>query len=187
MRRTALLVTTVATLVIGLASCSSETPGEATPGDDSTGLQVPTEGGDGGTTEPPETSESETDSPADSLEPCELLSSDDQSALSLGSGEEESLGGARTCLWQASGSHTVSVDIWNNLGIDEVQSKTKPQPKNVGSHQAVQYTGDLGVCVVAIELTESSRVDVGGVAGGDIAKACDVANQAAELVEPKLP
>lgn len=116
-----------------------------------------------------------------------MLSTDDQSALSLSGGQEEDIAGARVCTWQASGSHTVSTGVWDNLGIGDVQSKTEPESKTVGSRPATQYTGDLGVCVVALELTESSRVDVTGAAHGDMTKACAVANQAAELVEPKLP
>ncbi|WP_162292987.1 DUF3558 family protein [Actinophytocola xinjiangensis] len=174
-------------LAVALVSCSSETPGDATSGDgDGTSVQIPTEGGDSETTEPPETSESGTGS-ADSLEPCELFSSDDLAALSLTGGQEEELAGARVCLWQATDNHTVSAGVWANLGIDDVQSKTPPEPKTVGSRPATQYTGELGVCVVALELTETSRVDVTAAAQGDLNKACSIANQAAELVEPKLP
>jgi Protein of unknown function (DUF3558) len=185
-RRTALFVTTLAALV-GLVGCSSETPGNAIPGDDETGLQVPTEGG--GETEPPETSETETEtsSGAASLEPCELLSPEDLAALSLGPGEEDAAAGARSCSWQTAGGQVVGADIWDDLGIGDVQSKSTPQPKTVGSHKATQYVGELGACAVAIELTATSRVDVIGVADGDLAKACQIANDAANLVERKLP
>lgn len=183
-RRTALFVTTLAALV-GLVGCSSETPGNAVPGDDETGLQVPTESG--GDTEPPETSESETDSGADSLKPCELLSPEDLTALSLGPGEEDAAAGARSCSWQTPEGIVIGADIWDNLGIGDVQSKSAPQPKTVGSRKATQYTGELGACAVAIELTATSRVDVIAVADGDLAKACQVANDAAKLVERNLP
>jgi len=185
-RRKALLAM-LAAVLLGIVGCSSETPGAATPGEDGeTGVQIPTNGG-GGSTESPETSETETGSPADDLEPCDLLSSGEQSSLSLGPGEEKTLAGARSCTWQASGSHTVGTDIWDNLGIEDVESTTEPEPKTIGSHNAMQYVGELGVCAVALELTDTSRVDVISVAGGDVAKACTIANQAAELVEPKLP
>lgn len=187
-RRKVLHAMTLAALLAGVVACSSETPGDATPGGDGgTDVQIPTEGG-GGSSEPPETTtETESGSPADELAPCDLLTSDEQSSLSLGAAVEEDLGGARSCEWQASGSHLVRVDIWNDLGIDGVKSKTTPEPKTVGSHDAMQYTGELGVCAVALELTETSRVDVVSVAGGDVPKACTIANQAAKLVEPKLP
>jgi hypothetical protein len=186
-RRISLLVTTIATLAVGLVGCSSESLGDARAQDDGTDIQIPAEDGGGATTAPTEAAEAETDARAGSLDPCELLSADDQSALSLGPGQEEALGGARTCLWQAPGSHTVGTQIWDNLSIDEVQSNTEPQTKTVASRRAMQYTGNLGVCAIALELTDSSRVDVTGVAGGDMDKACEVANRAAELVAPKLP
>ncbi|GAB3433433.1 DUF3558 family protein [Actinophytocola sediminis] len=188
MRRTALFVATVATAAIWLVGCSSETPGSATSGEDEgTELQVPDGDGPTESPDPSESTGSGGDSPAESLEPCDLLSTDDQATLSVSQGEEETIGGARSCTWQASGSHTVGTDVWDSLGLADVESKSTPEPKRIGSHEAVQYTGDLGACAIAIELDETSRVDVISVAGGDLAKACTVANQAAELVEPKLP
>jgi hypothetical protein len=103
------------------------------------------------------------------------------------------LGGARYCRWQKPHSdtpgHTVGVGIFDELGIgeDEITSNTEPQPRTVGAHQAMQYTGGAGVCVVAIGVTESSRVDVSGVSDGDMKRACKVAKKAAKLVEPHLP
>lgn len=186
MKRSALLVAVTA-LAIGLAGCSSETPGNATPGDDANGGSVPSFPEGSTTTDtPPETSTG--GSGTADLQPCDLLSAEDLSALDLpASGEENELGPARTCQWQTSGSHTVSVGVIDELGIDDVQSDSPPEPVTVGSHDAVQYVGVVGTCGVAIAVTESSRVDVLGTAGGDMTKACEVANQAAELVEPKLP
>jgi hypothetical protein len=186
-RRTALLLVTAAALAVGLSACSDETAGDATPGGNTGTVSLfPTEGsGTGGTSTPPESSAA---SPATSLQPCELLTAAEQSQLALGPGEEDTLAGARICEWQTSdGDYGVLTSIWDDRGIAEVQSNTEPQPKTVGSHQAIQYTAAANTCAIAIELSDSSRVDVSGSAGGDMTKACTVASRAAGLVEPKLP
>ncbi len=142
--------------------------------------ETPTDEWPPGTTDDP-------DSGTADLQPCDLLSAQDLTALGLpGCGVERDVGPARSCQWQTSGSHTVSVGVIDELGIDGVRSDSTPAPLDVGSHRPVQYVGVLGTCAVAIEVTDSSRVDVLGSAGGDMTKACGFANQAAELVEPKL-
>jgi hypothetical protein len=187
-RRSALLGTVIA-LVLGLGGCSSETPGDARPGDDT--------GSGGAPPFPAESESSTTDEPTETdteggdtadLRPCELLSAEDLTALDLpASGEEDEIGPARRCQWQTSGSHTVSVGILDELGIDQVQSQGPTEELSVGSHEALRYVGVVGTCGVAIAVSDSSRVDVLGTAGGDMNQACEIANQVAELVEPKLP
>ena len=184
MRRTALIVT----LAACLAGCSSELPGEASPMEPAGGGNVPSI--TDGTCSGEESAEpSEAESGTAELEPCELLTVEELTELGLPSVpvDEGELGPARRCQWQASGSHTVSVGIMDELSIDQVQSENPPRPLTVGSHDAVEYEGVLGTCGVAIAVTDSSRVDVLGTAGGDLAKGCDHANQTAKLVEPKLP
>ncbi len=181
-----LLVPVVALLALGLVGCSEETPGNAISGEDT---QRPTIPGDTGTsvpTAPPESSQGGGSGTAD-LQPCDLLTSSEQATFGLGPGVEDELGPARTCQWQASGRHTITVGVVDDLGLDDVQSSGGKQPMKVGSHDAVQFTGGVSACAIAIGVTDTSRVDVSGVAGGDPAKACAVAKQAAELVEPKLP
>jgi hypothetical protein len=181
-----LLVPMVAVLALGLVGCSEETPGDATAGDATGRPTIPTEGGDTGTDEPTETSEAGGSGTAD-LQPCDLLTSAEQATFNLGAGAEDELGPARTCQWQASGEHTITIGVIDDLGLDDVQSSGATQPMKVGSHDAVQYTAGVSACAIAIAVTDTSRVDVSGVAGGDTTKACAVAKQAAQVVEPKLP
>lgn len=176
----------VAVLALGLVGCSEETPGDATAGDSTNRPTIPTEGGDTGTDEPTGTSESGGSGTAD-LQPCDLLSSSDQATFGVGPGVEDEVGPARACQWQASGKHTITIGVIDDLGLDEVQSSGPTQSMKIGSHDAVQYTGGVSACAFAIGVTDSSRVDVTGVANGDETKACTVAKQAAQLVEPKLP
>lgn len=189
MRRSVLLVPVLAVLLAGLVGCSSETPGNATPGDNGESTGGPTIPTEDTATDPPTESSADPGSGdgTQALQPCDLLTQQEQASLLLGPGEEDKIGSARVCMWQAPGVHTVGVGIFDDLGLDDVQSKTDAQPLTVGSHDAVQYTAGVSTCSVAVAVTDSSRVDVSGVANGDMAKACEVAKHAAELVEPKLP
>ena len=44
-----------------------------------------------------------------------------------------------------------------------------------------------GVCLIAIGVTKSSRVDVNVVASEGTNKSCNIADEIAVMVEPKLP
>ena len=157
-----LLVPVVALLALGLAGCSDETAGDATPGQSTNRPTIP--GGDTSTEAPAESSEpGGGDSGTGQLQPCDLLTADELARFNLGEGVED------------------------ELGTDQVQTSGSKEPMKVGSHDAVRYDGVLGTCVVAIGVTDTSRVDVTAAADGDLQKACTVAKQAAQLVEPKLP
>lgn len=179
-----LLVPVIAALALGLAGCSEETPGDATADESTNRPTIP--GGDTSTEEPTETSEPGGGSGTADLQPCDLLSSAEQAQFDFGPGAEDEIGPARTCMWQ-SADRTITVGVIDELGTDDVQSTSPKKPTTVGSHDAVQYTAGVSSCAFAIGITDTSRVDVSGAAGGDEAKACTVAKEAAQLVEPKLP
>lgn len=122
-----------------------------------------------------------------SLAPCTLLARTEQAALDLGPGLPDDIGLARSCQWQASGRYTVTVGVFDTLGINQVRSNGATTPMSIGAHGAVRYSGGLSSCGIAIGVTRDSRVDVVGTAGGDVSRACTVARRAAALVEPKLP
>lgn len=180
-----LLLPLVAAAALCLAGCSQETPGSASAGGDETG--APTIPGGETTSEPTESSAPPDDSGTAALQPCDMLTSDEQAQLKVSGGAEDEVGPERLCQWTASGSHTVSVGIADELGLDDVQSSGSKTPMKVGAHDAVQFTGGVSSCAVALGVTETSRVDVISAANGDEAKACAIAKQAAALVEPKLP
>lgn len=181
-----LLLPIVAAAALVLAGCSQETPGSASAGDDDTGAPtIP--GGDTTTGEPTESSEPGGGSGTADLQPCDMLTGDEQAQLQVSGGAEDEVGPERLCLWTASGSHTVTVGIADELGLDDVQSSGPKTPMKVGAHDAVQFTGGVSSCAVALGVTDTSRVDVISAANGDEAKACTIAKQAAALVEPKLP
>jgi hypothetical protein len=183
-----LVLPILAVAALALAGCSQETAGSAAPGGD-TGEKtgVPTIPGGETTGEPTEPSEPGGDSGTADLQPCDMLGSAEQSQLNVTGGTEDDVGPERLCQWTASGSYTVSVGIADELGLDDVQSSGQKTPMKVGSHDAVQFTGGVNSCAVALGVTDTSRVDVISTANGDEAKSCTVAKQAAALVEPKLP
>lgn len=53
--------------------------------------------------------------------------------------------------------------------------------------EAVQGVNPGGVCVNAIELTETSSVDASGSSNGNDRAACELASSLARTVEKKLP
>lgn len=192
MKRTAPPMLVLVTCFLGIVGCAAESSGNASADDPKDWWS--SDGSD--VTQFPETSSAaptasspQVESGTAALQPCELLTAEDLAALGLPSlpRDKGPMGPARHCQWQTSGSHTVSVGVTDDLDIDQVQSEKPPAPLAVGSHDAVQYVGLAGTCGVAIAVTDSSRVDVLRVAGGDMTKACNHANQAAELVETKLP
>jgi len=60
-------------------------------------------------------------------------------------------------------------------------------PIRVGAHDAIRGAF-AGLCGITFSLTDTARVDVTAAdIAGDDNRACQVAMQIAELVEPKLP
>jgi ABC-type phosphate transport system substrate-binding protein len=180
-RRTAVLPVIVAAL-LGLAACTNSTTGNGTPAPPANttqpGNSSPTSGGSGLT----------------SIQPCDLLSSADVSQNQLGTPAPENLGGARTCSWQNTTAnngdgYNISVGIRDTQGINEISSGVDTiTPDNIGSHPGRQLQStQSGTCVIAIGVTNSSRVDVTVNAGTDPVQGCQLANQFAKLVEPNLP
>jgi hypothetical protein len=183
-----LLLPIVAAAVLALAGCSQQTAGSAEPGGDTGGgTGVPTIPGGETTGESTESSAPGGGPGTADLQPCDMLSSDEQSRLQVTGGVEEQVGPERSCRWTASGKHSVAVGIVDDLGLGDVQSSGTTKQMKIGSHDAVQYTGGVSTCAFALGVTETSRVDVLAAANGNEQQACTIAQQAAALVEPKLP
>jgi hypothetical protein len=183
-----LFLSIVATAALVMVGCSQETAGDAAPSDGgATGRPtIPTQETDA--TDSTETTETQGgESGTADLQPCDMLTSEEQSQLQVSGGTEDEVGPARSCEWTASGSYKVAVGMVDELGLDDVQSSGPKKTVKIGSHDAVQFTGGISSCAFALGVTDTSRVDVLSAANGDEAKACSVAKQAAELVEPKLP
>lgn len=189
MNRRSVAVPVLAAVLFGLVACSSGTVGTATP----TQGGGPATGSGGGSTSSSSSSGSG-DSLA-SIQPCDLPSSSVLAQLQLtkiGSGTDS---GARSCRWQKPvdingiNGYTASVDIRDSQGLSDVNTDGYTVTDDtVGSHQAKELQSSaLGDCIIAIGVTDSSRVDVTANAGTDASQACDVVSQLAKAVEPQLP
>jgi hypothetical protein len=129
-----------------------------------------------------------------SIQPCNLLSSDVVSQNQLGSPTPGNESGARICSWQNTTAnngdgYTIGVGIRDSQGIKDVSPDGYTvTPDNIGGHQGRQLQStQSGTCIIAIGVTNSSRVDVTVNAGTDPVQGCQLANQFAKVVEPNLP
>lgn len=191
LRRKGLLAPLLAALAMCAAACTSETPGQPTGSNTPTLSNRPTIPGGGTSTASP-TGPKKPDpnaSPVRSMDPCTLLTAAQASELGVAQGkrDDSGTGTSRTCEFVASGRFNLGVTIFDVVGTKDVQAtgEIKSVP-SVGKHQAVQYGYGTG-CAVSIAITETSRVDAIVSAGSDTAKACQIALQAAQMIEPKLP
>lgn len=179
-------VALVAALLALVAGCTQQTSGDPSPGS-------------GGTTDsssPPPTTESSepggsTEGGLADLKPCEVLDDADLAALELTGGDEERIGEVRICRYRHDGatlneSFTVSVELFDNIGLADLNAKNIQELPNIGDHEAASFFDPTGGCGVSLGVTETSRVDNTAI-GGDEELACQFATQLATLVERKLP
>lgn len=102
-------------------------------------------------------------------------------------GTEQKLNKARACMFLENDGFSMSVGIFDELGLDDLVAQGPPKPVTVGNRKALQSIRGIDTCAISIELTKTSRVDTQGTAGGDEKRSCDIALRVALLVEPKLP
>jgi uncharacterized protein DUF3558 len=178
-----LVVLPVLAAALALAACTSQTPGTGTPVTSSTGGDTST------------ASTGANGSGLAAIQPCDLLDSGVVSQNGLHDNGPSTDSGARSCGWQKptgidTPGYSIGVDIRDNQGVgDLATSGFAISDDPVGRHQAklAKETNGDG-CLVAISVTDSSRVDVtANTSAGDVDAACTLANQYAKLVEPKLP
>lgn len=184
---------------LALAACNSGTTGTPTPIGGGGGLPTPTSsdsaptstdsggsssgGGNGG------------GSALSQLNPCNLVSSSVAAQLQLTPNGVDDTGGGPGCDWErevdANGlnGYSVGVTIRATQGVkDTNNSGATVTTEQIGGHQSRQLKSDVpGDCIVAIGVTDSSRVDVTVNAGTNTDQACQVANQVAQAVAPELP
>ncbi|WP_235039132.1 DUF3558 family protein [Kibdelosporangium aridum] len=172
-------------------ACTSEIPGTPTPGNQPSATSRATIPGGGGTSGTPSGTNNPgaNASPIKGLDPCTLLSADEASAFGAAAGtRKDGLSDAvRGCRWTASGQYSIQVDLFDENGINDVEAtgEKKPVP-TVGKHQAIQFLYGPS-CTISLAINETSRVDVAVASGNDTTKACGIAMQVAQKVEPKLP
>lgn len=121
-------------------------------------------------------------------DPCSLLTQAEASGLGAsGAPKREMVGTKDTCRWKTADA-TFQVGVRTNLGLAQVQPDGgQVTDLTVGNRPAKKVSGDgSGVCIIAVEISSSSRVDVTAL-GKPKEDACPLALKVAEAVEPKLP
>lgn len=183
MIKAAYLLPALAALAVAATACSNESQGQPLPTSRSTtatGTEAST----------PATSDGAGES-MKSLDPCTLLTLDEVNQFDADAGVPKNIGGARGCMWLIpDGRGLFSVNLRSGQGLQGIAvgiGKLSDQP--VGSHKGkvLKEDGGRGTCMVAIGITESSRVDVLTGYKTDTATACDRATRVATMIEPRLP
>ncbi|WP_165912832.1 DUF3558 family protein [Tamaricihabitans halophyticus] len=172
---------------LGLAGCAEQTPGQASAGD------TATQGPGSSTTPAPSESNSGSDQLAE-LDYCSLLSEGelDQLGLKAGQPADGDVSERPNCRWrtkQAGGGYLVGVAYWDDVGVAEIpNADDEPVPTTVGNHEGVKFQAIGGSSsVVALTITDSSRVDV-IVTGADSGEQQDeLVEQYAKIFESQLP
>ena len=179
------VVATVAALLVLLAGCTERTSG------DPSASGSPTSASEQTTDEPTSTSEDSGGGVAD-LKPCDVLQSEDLQALGLTGGEETESNGARACRYRHEGATlndtlTVSVELFDSVGLADLNTDNIQELPKIGSHEAKSWTDSLGACGVSLGVTDSSRIDNTAIGGENQQLACQLATQLATAVERRLP
>lgn len=133
----------------------------------------------------------------EATDPCQLLNEADQAGLKLRAGRSRTRDGDRLCTFPgADESFAVAVTVYVDEGLDEIVPSTILKgPMRVGRHDAVQHHDGKLVCVVSLAVGKSASVDVGTAVAkqvkdatpDDLTRSCQVSEQAARLVEARLP
>jgi Protein of unknown function (DUF3558) len=158
--------------LIAMSGCSNTTSGEPLP-----------------TSEPTATSGG---SPSlDVVDPCTLLTAAEVGQFGANAGKPVNSSRARACQWLVPGGNGVfSINLRSGQGLaDIVVAQGKLADQRVGSHSGKILRDDdgPGACMISIEITKSSRVDVQSSYKTDTAMACDRATKVTNLIEPRLP
>ena len=183
-RRTALVGLVLACLV-GCADQRAGTPAADDSGSDQTSSAVP-----GSTAVPTSTRPSAEASALGELNPCTLLTEAEQGGLRLPSGEPGSLAGESRCRWNRGGGNgIVDVTLHVDKGIDQLNpaGASKVQDVDVGAHRGRRLEYAHGNCQFDIAVTDGSSVTVSALIVEQLTQACTLAEQAALVIEPKLP
>jgi len=88
-----------------------------------------------------------------------------------------------------SGSHVFGVAFFDSRGIGDLTLTGRRTPVTIGGRSAerVEENSGPGSCVVIFPITDSSVAEAGVQANSNTATACEVAEQVARLIAPRLP
>jgi hypothetical protein len=174
-------------LLFALSGCSEQEPGLAAP-------QSSASQSTGTNTMPPSPPPS-TAAASSSIDPCALLSEEDLADAGKFNSEYKEGGGARSCYWQQSAADggevfTFILSIRDAQGIDTVKDIGNGIEQTKVNQRPAVSTQDpkSGDCVLALQIGDSSRIDVTVLGEGDgLDGSCDIAEEIAGRFEAKLP
>lgn len=173
-----------AAVLLGVVACGGPTPGQPTPATGANG------GGPAASSSSPSGGPQTSTSGAGSLpvnQPCSLLSSSDLQQINVSSQPTQDMVGTAHDCSLTTPADSVGVAIRTNAGLAAFQPTSGTvHGIRIGTHQAKQVIDNTGSCVIAIGVSDSSRVDVTATGDGTT-DPCPTARTVAQLVEPKLP
>ena len=170
---------------LALTACSQSSNGTPTPQDTTEATTS--------TTTKTGASSTASASPIADIDPCDLLTPDERAQLGgLGEGERKDLAGGIGCSWGASGSHRIGINLNDNLGIQDLKD-----PGGTGIDLTVNgrkarkipgndTAGTTDMCEFGLEIGPKTRALI-VVVSTETEKSCQLADQAAQIFEPKLP
>jgi uncharacterized protein DUF3558 len=167
-----------------LVACGDRQAGTPTTADQSTS-SLPSS-----TSSPPTTTSASGGSDLGQLDPCELLTDGERAQLQLPAGKPDTTAGNPGCDWnKGADGGIVSVTIRQNRGIDDLNpgNATRVEDVPIGAHQGRRLEFPEGNCNFDVAITDKSSVTVSALIVEKVAEACALAQQAVNLIEPKLP
>lgn len=185
LKRSALVLSAVATAILASACTSDEggTPLATGTGDATSSSS----------NEAPETSSSDPGGSAVAdLDPCTLLSTSELADYgNLEGPKDPGFQSVRACDWQtpvgADEGLVIGVAVRDDAGVrDANDTGSGIDFTEVDGREVARIPDAGGHCIIALGVTDSSRVDV-NVTAPDTQRACEIADEVAGIVEPKLP
>jgi Protein of unknown function (DUF3558) len=179
--RSACLVVAIGLVTVG---CSQEEGGSPAPATSAQSSSSPAESSTSASSPSPDSGNALT-----SFDSCEVLSSI-AGQFSLTEVEEV---GNQECGAEYGAVEGVSVSIkaWPELSVKDATGGPNAELSDttIGSRKAklVKKAYSSSACIVAVEVTSTSRVDFLSSANVSLDKACDAATKIATAVEPTLP
>jgi hypothetical protein len=152
---------------------------------------TPTPGPTGGSTSTEQTSETTSTKPStgnSSLANFDSCAALNAVAPQLGLTEIEPDG--ESCDAEFNATTSVTMKARADLGLaDVVTTKGEASSTNIGSRKATLLKGSTTdeSCLIAVEVTATSRVDIAGSSNNSQADSCNAVTAVATAIEPKLP
>jgi hypothetical protein len=154
-----------------------------------TGCSAPAGGSPAPTTDPPASvSASPTSGVSAAIDPCALLTGSEIQQFGLQPNGRDTAGGGRACSWYKNLQYTVGIEVFDHAGLAQLSTTGRTITDHpVGSHDGRLVLSTGGGCGVFLAITKTSMVDVDTAGSPSDTQSCQLAEQYATFVEPRLP